>query len=80
MGSVMHEVLQYWFRNDEIDREWRRDPTLEGSVSEEWLDPPDTVAEVMIAVGAGATKVLVVCTSRQNRFVLRGPHRNCHIG
>ena len=44
MGSVMHEVLQYWFRNDEIDREWRRDPTLEGSVSEEWLDPPDTVA------------------------------------
>lgn len=72
MTSDLRSVLEYWSRESEIGFGWYRDPTLEGPVTEGWLDPPDTLGEVRVALAAGATEVLVICTSRQNRYDLAG--------
>lgn len=72
MTSDMRSVLEYWARNREVDFGWRRDPMQEGPVPEGWIDPPDTVSDVNAALAAGATKVLVICTSTQNRYDLAG--------
>jgi hypothetical protein len=72
MNSVMHRILEYWSRDYEVSMDWQRDRTLEGDVAEEPLDPPDTVAEVLAAVGSGARKILVMCTSHRNRYDLAG--------
>jgi hypothetical protein len=71
MGSVMHKILEYWSNDLEVSRDWRRDPTFEGPVADT-RDPPDTVAEVLAAVASGATAILVMCTSRANRYDLAG--------
>ena len=72
MTSDIRAVLEYWTRDFEIDFDWHRDAALEGPVPEHWLDPPDIVGDVWAALNAGATKILVVCTSRQNRFDIAG--------
>jgi hypothetical protein len=72
MNSEMHRILEYWSRDYEVHRDWQRDPTFEGPVAEAPLDPPDTVAEVLAAVGSGARLILVLCTSRRNRYDLAG--------
>jgi hypothetical protein len=72
MNSVMHRILEYWSRDYEVSMDWRRDPTFEGQVAEAPLDPPDTVAEVLAAVGSGARSILVMCTSHRNRYDLAG--------
>lgn len=72
MNSVMREILEYWYRDYEVDTNWRRDPIFEGPVAEPPLDPPDTVADVLAAIQAGAKTLLVMCTSRQNRYHLAG--------
>jgi hypothetical protein len=72
MNSVMREVLEYWYRDYEVASDWQRDPIFEGPVAEPPLDPLDTVAEVLAAIQAGAKTLLVMCTSRQNRYHLAG--------
>lgn len=72
MGSVMHRILEYWFLDHEVSMGWQRDPTFEGPVAEAPLDSPDTVAEVLAAVGAGAMTIGVRCTSRRSRYDLAG--------
>jgi hypothetical protein len=47
--------------------------TFEGQVAEASLDPPDTVAEVLAAVGSSAWPIPVICTSHRNRYDLAGP-------
>jgi hypothetical protein len=70
--SEMREILEYWSRDYEVSRDWQRDPTFEGPVAAAPLDPPDTVAEVLAAVASGARAILVMCTSRWNRYDLAG--------
>jgi hypothetical protein len=72
MNSVMHEVLEYWTRDYEVASDWQRGPTFEGLITWPSLDPQDTVAEVLAAIQAGAKTLLVMCTSRQNRYHLAG--------
>jgi hypothetical protein len=72
MNSVMHGILEYWSRDHEVSSGWQRDPTFEGPVEEPPLDPPDTVSEVVAAVGSGAQPILIMCTSRRNRYDLAG--------
>jgi hypothetical protein len=72
MNSVMHRILEYWSRDFEVIMDWQRDPTFEGPVAEAPLDPTDTVAEVLAAVGSGARLILVLCTSSRNRYDLAG--------
>ncbi|MBY2932441.1 hypothetical protein [Rhizobium leguminosarum] len=72
MNSVMHRILEYWFRDYEVSMGWQRDPTFEGPVAQHPLDPPDTVAEVIAAVGSGAQPIRVMCTSTRNRYDLAG--------
>lgn len=72
MTSIMHGILEYWSRDYEVSANWQRDPTFEGPVADAPLDPPDTVAEVLAAVASGATAILVLCTSRRNRYDLAG--------
>lgn len=72
MNSVMHGILEYWSRDYEVSRGWQRDPTFEGPVEEPPLDPPDTVSEVVAAVGSGAQPILIMCTSQRNRYDLAG--------
>jgi hypothetical protein len=72
MNSVMHRVLEYWLRDDEVSMDWQRDPTFEGPVAEAPFDLPDTVAEVLAGVGSGARSILVMCTSHKNRYDLAG--------
>jgi hypothetical protein len=72
MNSMMHRILEYWSRDYEVSKDWQRDPTFEGPVAEAPLDPPDTVAEVLAAVGSGARLILVMCTSHRNRYDLAG--------
>lgn len=72
MGSIMHEVLEYWSRDIEISHEWRRDPMLEGLVPDLELRPADAVAEVLAVCDAGAKTVLIICTSHRNRYHLLG--------
>ena len=72
MNSVMHRILEYWSRDYEVSSDWQRYPEFEGQVAEAPLDPPDTVAEVLAAVGSGARPILVMCTSHRNRYDLAG--------
>jgi hypothetical protein len=72
MNSVMHKILEYWSRDYEVSWDWQRDPTFEGPVAAAPLDPPDTVTEVLAAVGSGAWSILVMCTSHRNRYDLAG--------
>jgi hypothetical protein len=72
MNSVLHRILEYWSRDYEVSMDWQRDPTFEGQVAEAPRDPPDTVAEVLAAVGSGAWPILVMCTSHRNRYDLAG--------
>ena len=72
MNSVMREIVQYWSYDSDVDRDWQRDPRFEGVVARPHLDPPDTVAEVLAAIRSGAKALLVMCTSRQNRYGLAG--------
>jgi hypothetical protein len=72
MNSVMHRILEYWSRDYEVSSGWQRDPTFEGPVEEPPLDPPDTVSEVVAAVGSGAQPILIMCTSQRNRYDLAG--------
>ena len=51
MNSVMHAILEYWCKNYEISFEWVRDPAFEGPVAEGRLEPPDTLAAVLAALG-----------------------------
>lgn len=71
-NSVMRTILEYWYRDYEVSSDWRRNPTFEGPVAEVRLDPPDTIAEVLAAARVGAQSILVMCTSRRNRYDLAG--------
>ena len=63
MNSEMQRILEYWPRDYEVSSGWQRDPTFEGPVEQPPLDPPDTVSEVLAAVGSGAQPILIMCTS-----------------
>ena len=72
MNSVMHRVLEYWFRDHEISTSWQRESAFEGLVSDTPRNPPDTAAEVLAAIGKGARTIRVQCTSHANRYDLAG--------
>jgi hypothetical protein len=72
MNSEMHGILEYWSRDYEVSRGWQRNPAFEGPVEEPPLDPPDTVSEVVAAVGSGTQPILIMCTSQRNRYDLAG--------
>jgi hypothetical protein len=72
MNSVMHEVIEYWFRNYELSLQWRRDSAFEGQVAKPPLNPADTVAEILASIQSGSDAILVNCTSGQNRHHLAG--------
>ncbi|ARQ08391.1 hypothetical protein NXC12_CH00295 [Rhizobium etli] len=72
MSSVMHRILEYWSRDYEASMNWQRDTTFEGPIAEEPVDPPDTIAEVLAAVGSGVQSIRIMCTSRRNRCDLAG--------
>jgi hypothetical protein len=72
MNSVMRRIIEYWSRDYEVSSDWQRDPAFEGPVGETRLDPPDTVAKVLTAVRTGVKSILVMCTSRKNRYDLAG--------
>ena len=69
MNSIMHGILEYWSRDHEVSFDWLRDPTFEGRI-EETFDPPDAVPEIVRVASADATAILVMCTSRRNRYDL----------
>lgn len=72
MNSVTHRILEYWFRDHEVSMGWQRDPRFEGPVAEDPMDPPDTVAEVIAAIGSGVQPIRIMCSSSRNRYDLAG--------
>ena len=83
MNSVMHAIIEFWRKDYEVSHDWVRDLAYEGPVPEGRLEPPDTLAAVLAALGRGAgdgppdlagagMAVRVACTSRRNRYDLAG--------
>ena len=70
MNSVMHAILEFWHKDHEVSFDWRRDPSCEGSVDGDQLEPADAVAAVLVTIAGGAARIRVACTSRQVRYAL----------